>query len=135
MAVDRRRRFTVLATTAAAVALTAAFATGCDPDNPLDCLSDADTIADSITAINKAGAEAIEDPTRTEESITVIEKNLDKINEKTDDDKGHGKVDKAVDDLNDAIKDYNRAILNGDTHPDSGRIDAAADRLKSVCTS
>ncbi|MFG2959123.1 hypothetical protein ACGF5O_36070 [Streptomyces sp. NPDC048291] len=138
MAVDRRRRFTVLATTAAAVALTAALATGCDPDNPLDCLSNADSIADSVTAINKAGADAIQDPTRTEESITVIEKNLDKINDKTDgngDNKDHGKVDKAVDDLNEAIKDYNKAILNGDTHPDSSRIDAAADRLKSVCTS
>ncbi|MEU1168165.1 hypothetical protein ABZ372_51465, partial [Streptomyces sp. NPDC005921] len=74
MAVDRRRRFTVLATTAAAVALTAALATGCDPGDSLDCLTNADSIADSITAINKAGADAIEDPTRTEESITTIEK-------------------------------------------------------------
>lgn len=135
MAVDRRRRFTVLATTAAAVVLTAALATGCDPDDSLDCLTNADTIADSITAINKAGADAIQDPTRTEESISTIEKNLDKINDKTDDNADHGKVDKAVDDLNKAIKDYNKAILNGDTHPDSSRIDAAADELKSVCTS
>ena len=138
MAVDRRRRFTVLATTAAAVVLTAALATGCDPDDSLDCLTNADTIADSITAINKAGADAIQDPTRTEESISTIEKNLDKIDDKTDgndDNKDNGKVDKAVGDLNKAIKDYNKAILNGDTHPDSSRIDAAADELKSVCTS
>ncbi|MFD4605668.1 hypothetical protein ACFWPQ_47610 [Streptomyces sp. NPDC058464] len=130
MAVDRRRRFTVLATAAAAATLTAALATGCDPDDSLDCLTNADSIADSITAINRAGADAIEDPTRTEDSVTTIEKNLDKINDQTDD----GKVDKAVDDLNKAIKDYNKAILNGDTHPDSSRIDAAADRLKTVCT-
>ncbi|MCX5095680.1 hypothetical protein OOK36_43995 [Streptomyces sp. NBC_00365] len=130
MAVDRRRRFTALATAAAAVTLTAALATGCDPNDSLDCLTDADSIGDSITAINQAGADAIEDPTRTEDSITTIEKNLDKINDQSDD----GKVDKAVGDLNKAIEDYNKAILNGDTNPDSSKIDAAADRLKTVCT-
>ncbi|MEV6766245.1 hypothetical protein AB0N16_37580 [Streptomyces sp. NPDC051105] len=130
MAVDRRRRFTALATAAAAVTLTAALASGCDPDDSLGCLTNADSIADSITAINRAGADAIEDPTRTEDSITVIEKNLDKINDQTDD----GKVDKAVDDLNKAIKEYNKAVLNGDTNPDSSKIDTAADRLKTVCT-
>jgi hypothetical protein len=130
MAVDRRRRFTALTTAAAAVTLTAALATGCNPDDSLDCLTNADSIADSITTINRAGADAIKDPTRTEESITTIEKNLDKINDQTDD----GKVDKAVDDLNEAVEDYNKAILNGDTNPDSGRIDAAADKLKTVCT-
>ncbi|WP_406444542.1 hypothetical protein OHB00_46780 [Streptomyces sp. NBC_00631] len=130
MAADRRRRFTALATVAAAVTLTAALATGCNPNDSLDCLTSADSIADSITAINKAGADAAKDPTRTEESITTIENNLDKINNKADD----SKVDKAVDDLNKAIKDYNKAILNGDTNPDSSRIDAAADKLKTVCT-
>ena len=39
------------------------------------------------------------------------------------------------DDLNDAIKDCNKAIRDGDTNPDSGRIDAAADELTDVCTS
>ncbi|MEV7983131.1 hypothetical protein [Streptomyces sp. NPDC086519] len=130
MAIDRRRRTTALATAAAAVALTAALATGCDPDDSLDCLTNADSIADSITAINRAGADAIGDPARTEESVTAIEKNLDKINEKTDDDK----VGKAVEDLDKAIRDYNKAILNGETDPDPARIDAAAGKLKDVCT-
>ncbi|MFF7474241.1 hypothetical protein [Streptomyces sp. NPDC008092] len=130
MAVDRRRRTTALATAAAAVTLTAALATGCDPDDSLDCLTNADSISDSITAINQAGADAAKDPARTADSITTIEKNLDKINDRTDD----GKVGKAVDDLNKAIKDYNKAVLNGDTNPDSSKIDAAADRLKTLCT-
>ncbi|MGW5657335.1 hypothetical protein [Streptomyces humi] len=131
MAVNSRRRRTAFATAVGAVALTAGLATGCDPTDSLDCLSNADTIADSITAINKAGADAAKDPEQTQESIVTIQKNIDKINDKTDD----SKVDKAVDRLNKAIKDYNRAILNGDTNPDSSEIDAAADGLKSVCTS
>ncbi|MER7924309.1 hypothetical protein ABTY96_14475 [Streptomyces sp. NPDC096057] len=51
-----------------------------------------------------------------------------------DSDSGDGKVDKAVDDLDKALSDYNRSILNGDTTPDSSKIDAAADKLKDACT-
>jgi len=133
----RRRRITVIATAVAAVALTAGLATGCDPDSfddSLNCLQNADTITDSLKAIHEAGLDAVKDPTRTDESIDTIDKNLDKIadnTDSTDDDK----VDKAVDDLGDAIADYNKAVLNGDTHPDSGKIDDAADALRNVCTS
>ncbi len=129
-----RRRFTRLATAVAAVALTAGLATACEPDdfdNSLDCVSDADTISDSLKAIHEAGWDAAKDPSRTNESIDTIEKNLDKINDDTDD----SKVDEAADELNQAVKDYNQAVLNGDTDPDTGRIDAAADKLKDVCTS
>ncbi|MEU6349871.1 hypothetical protein ABZ896_11155 [Streptomyces sp. NPDC047072] len=129
----RRRTFTV-ATALTAAALTAVLVTGCDPDdvdNSLDCLSNADTISDSLKAIHEAGWDAVKDPSRTEESIETIDKNLDKINADTDD----SKVDKAVEDLDKAVRDYNKSILNGDTSPDSSRIDAAADRLKEVCTS
>ena len=111
--------------------------TGCEPDDldgSLNCLKNADTIGDSLRAIHEAGLDAAKDPTRTDESIDTIDKNLDKIADdtnSTDDDK----VDKAVDNLNDAVADYNKAILNGDTNPDSSRIDDAADELKNVCTS
>ncbi|MFD3588212.1 hypothetical protein [Streptomyces sp. NPDC058683] len=139
MTTRRHHRITAVATAAAAVALTATLATGCEFDDSLDCVSSADTIADSVTAIHQAGADAIEDPTRTQESIDTIEKNLDKINDKTDDksdDKtDDNKLDAAVDDLNTTIVNYNKAILNGDTSPDTSKIDAAADRLKDVCTS
>ncbi|MEU2735533.1 hypothetical protein ABZ656_08855 [Streptomyces sp. NPDC007095] len=134
MAADRRRgrRVATLATTLAAVALTAGLATGCDDvDNSLDCLQNADTIADSLKAINEAGLDAAKDPTQTDKSIETINKNLDKIGDRTDD----GKVDKAVDKLDKAVADYNKSILNGDTNPDSSKIDDAADELKNVCTS
>ena len=128
----RGRRIAAIATTVAAVTLTAGLLTGCeDLDNSLGCLSNADSIADSVKAIHEAGWDAVKDPSKTDDSIDTIDKNLDKINNDTDNDK----VDKAVDDLDKAIDDYNKSILNGDTNPDSSRIDAAADRLKDVCTS
>lgn len=80
----RGRRTAIIATSVAAVTLTAGLLTGCeDTDDALDCLTNADTISDSLKA----------------------------------------------------IEGYNKAILNGDTDPDSSRIDAAADELKDVCTS
>lgn len=134
----RRRRAFTIATAVTAVTLTVALASGCDPDdidNSLDCVSNADTISDSLKAIHEAGWDAAKDPSRTDESIDTIEKNLDKINDEANDDSNDSKVDNAVDDLDKAIKDYNKAILNGDTNPDSSEIDAAADRLTDVCTS
>ncbi|MGW3944049.1 hypothetical protein [Streptomyces phaeochromogenes] len=144
MAANRRpipvpaRRTVAVVTTLAAVTLAAGLLTGCEDDdlgNSLSCLKNADTIADSLKAIHEAGADAVKDPTRTDSSIDTIEKNLDRINDRTGGDRtDDDEVGKAVDDLNDAIKDYNKAILDGDTSPDSGRIDAAADELTDVCT-
>ena len=131
-----RRRIATIATAAAAVALTAGLVTGCEPDdvdNSLDCVRNYDTITDSLKAIHEAGLDAAGDPSRTDESIDTIEKNLDTIKDKNNaaDD---SKADKAVDDLHQAVADYNKAVLNGES-PDSGRIDKAADELKGVCTS
>ncbi|MGY4981836.1 hypothetical protein ACWCYL_32650 [Streptomyces sp. 900105755] len=131
MAVERRRRTTALATAAAAVALTAALATACTPsDASLDCLGEADSVADGITAVDRAATDAVKDPARTAESITTIENDLGKIKDRTDD----GKVGRAVDDLDKAVRDYDKAVLAGDTDPDPGGIDAAADRLRELCT-
>jgi hypothetical protein len=126
----RGRRSAAIATALAAVILTAGLVTGCDSTNgSLNCFKNAGTIADSLRAIHEAGLDASNDPTRTDKSIDTINKNLDKISDRTDD----GKVKKAVDKLSKAIKDYNKAVLNGDTNPDSGRIREAADELTDVC--
>jgi hypothetical protein len=107
------RRIAAIATAVAAVTLTAGLLTGCeDLDSSLDCLGNADSISDSVKAIHEAGWDAVKDPSKTDDSIDTIDKNLDK-----------------------AIDDYNKSILNGDTTPDSSKIDAAADRLRDVCTS
>lgn len=131
----RPRSSLSLVTALTAVALTAVLVTGCDPDgvdNSLDCVSHADTIADSIKAIHEAGWDAVKDPSRTEESIATIDENVDRIN-KIQSDSNDSEVDKAVKDLDQAIKDYNKSILDGDTTPDSGKVDAAADRLNDLC--
>jgi hypothetical protein len=139
MATDRprrprpRRRTAAIATSAAALALSVGLLTGCEFGDTLDCVSNADKISDSLRDIHRAGWDAVEDPTKTDESIDTIEKNLDKIDDETGGDDND--VDKAVDDLSEAVKDYNQSILDGDTSPDSSRIDAAADKLKDVCTS
>jgi hypothetical protein len=133
----RRRRSLAVVTALTAVALTAVLVTGCDPDdvdNSLDCVSNADTIADSVKAIHEAGWDAVKDPSKAEESIATIDKNLDEI-DKVRADSDDSEVDRALEDLDKAIADYNRAILDGDMNPDAGRIDAAADRLKDLCTS
>ncbi|MFD4878543.1 hypothetical protein ACFWOB_34945 [Streptomyces sp. NPDC058420] len=139
----RVRRTALFATATAAVALTAGLLTACDPTDPsdvsaasdsLNCLKNWNAISDSLKAIHDAGVDAAKDPTRTDESIATINRNLTKIEGDPDSDPGGGKVGKAVDDLDKAIADYNESILNGDTTPDSSKIDAAADKLKDVCT-
>ncbi|MEV5533851.1 hypothetical protein [Streptomyces prunicolor] len=134
MTTNRRRvrRTATLATTAAAVALTAGLLTACDPtdtsdtsgasqvSDSLECLRNWNTISDSLKAID----DAANDPTRTGESIAEIHAASD-----------DSKADKAVHDLNKAISDYNKSILNGDTNPGTGKIDAAAEKLKNACAS
>lgn len=125
------RRTTLLVSAAASVALCSGLLTACEwDDSVLGCHSNASTITDSVNAINRAGVDAIKDPTKTEESIKTIQKNIDTINDS--DDKDDKKVDKAVDDLKQAIEDYNRDVLNGDS-PDSSAVDKAAEKLKDVC--
>ncbi|MFC8431422.1 hypothetical protein [Streptomyces sp. NPDC057253] len=117
-----RSRILTVVTALTAVALTAVLVTGCDPDgadNSLDCVSWTDTLADGLRAVHEG------------DSPETIRKKLDRIGDETND----SKVEKAVKDLDKAVEDYNKAVLNGDTDPDSSRIDAAADRLKDLCTS
>ncbi|MGW1675518.1 hypothetical protein [Streptomyces sp. NPDC002324] len=127
-----RSRIAALGTGVAALALSAGLLTGCEFGDSLDCVSNADTIAESLRDIHRAGLDAAKDPARTGESIDTIEKNLDEIDDRADGD--DSEVDKAVDDLARAVEDYNKAILHGDTDPDSSGIDAAADELTDVCT-
>ncbi|WP_236067959.1 hypothetical protein, partial [Streptomyces brasiliscabiei] len=128
-----RRRTAALATGLAALVLSAGLLTGCEFGDSLDCVSNADTIAESLRDIHRAGLEAANDPARTGESVDTIEKNLDEISGRAADD-DDSEVDKAVDDLTTAVRDYNRSVLNGDTDPDTSRIDTAADELTDVCT-
>ncbi|MER6527932.1 hypothetical protein [Streptomyces sp. NPDC001508] len=127
----RRARITTIATVTAAVALTTGLATGCDAvDKALDCVRTADAIADNVTELQQAAENAATDPTRADEALDAIEKNLTKIGDKTDD----IDVNKAVDDLGDAVTGVRTAIKNGDSTPDIGPVTDAAGELTKVCT-
>lgn len=127
-----RGRRTALAATALAAALTMGFtATGCDAVNKaLDCVQTAETVADSVTALQQAVSDAANDPTKIDESLDSIEKNLQTLGDKTDD----ADVNKAVDSLKDAVTNVRAAVDKGDTSPDLSPVTAAAGELTKVCT-
>ncbi|MGN9756291.1 hypothetical protein [Streptomyces sp. SD31] len=134
MATSRRRRsrIAIAAAAVAAVGLTAGLTTGCDAVNKaLDCVQTADAIADSVTELQQAVENASNDPTQLEESLDSIDKNLDKIGDKTD----NADVNKAVDDLQQAVTNVRDAVKNGDETPDVSPVTDAAGELTKVCTS
>ena len=129
MAARHRRRTAAFAVAAVLVALPAAV--GCDAVNKaLDCVQTADSIADSVTDLQQAVENAANDPTQTQESLTSIENNLDKIGDKTD----NADVNKAVDDLQKAVANVRTAVKNGDNTPDVSPVTDAAGELTKVCT-
>jgi hypothetical protein len=128
---SRRSRIAV-ATTVAVIGLTAGLVTGCDAvDKAIDCVQTADTIADSVTGLQQAVENAANDPTQTDQSLNSIEKDLDKIGDKTD----NADVNKAVDDLRKAVDNVRTAVKNGDNTPDISPVTDAAGELTKVCTS
>lgn len=136
MAASRRsrssRRRIAIAATVAVIGLTAGLATGCDAvDKAIDCVQTADTIADSVTGLQQAVENAADDPTQTDQSLNSIEKDLDKIGDKTD----NADVNKAVDDLSEAVDNVRTAVKNGDDTPDISPVTDAAGELTKVCTS
>ncbi|KMS72440.1 hypothetical protein ACM01_23120 [Streptomyces viridochromogenes] len=133
MATSRRRRsrIAIAAAAIAAVGLTAGLTTGCDAvSKAMDCVQTADAIADSVTELQQAVEGAANDPTQLEESLTSIDKNLDKIGDKTD----NADVNKAVDDLQQAVTNVRDAVKNGDETPDVSPVTKAAGELTKVCT-
>ncbi|MFE1315780.1 hypothetical protein [Streptomyces sp. NPDC058755] len=133
MAASRRRgRLTAVAAVIATAALTAGLTTGCDAVNKaLDCMQTAESIADSVTELQTAVEKASDDPTQLDQALASIDKNLEKIGDKTDD----ADVNKAVDNLNKAVENVRTAIKNGDNTPDVSPVTDAAGELTKVCTS
>ncbi|MFJ6723304.1 MULTISPECIES: hypothetical protein [unclassified Streptomyces] len=127
----RRHRVTLVAATTAAVALTLGLTTGCDAvSKALDCVQTADSIADSVTDLQQAVENTANDPAQTQESLNSIEKNLDTIGDKTD----NTDVNKAVEDLRDAVTNVRTAVRDGDNTPDLSPVTDAAGELTKVCT-
>jgi hypothetical protein len=131
MAANRRRRPRRTTAIAAPALLAALALTGCDTvDTALDCVRTADSIADSVTDLQQAVQNAANDPTRADQALNSIEKNLRSIGDKTD----NADVDKAVDDLDKAVARVRTALNNGDRTPALTPVTDAAGELTKVCT-
>ena len=132
MAASRRRgrRHTAIAAVAATTALTAVLLSGCDAvDKALDCVQTADTIADSVTRLQQAVENASNDPTQIDDAITSIGNDLDKIDNRTD----NADLDKATQDMREALTNVRTAVRNGDNTPDLSGVTDAAGELTKVC--
>ncbi|MFJ4715686.1 hypothetical protein [Streptomyces sp. NPDC088785] len=129
MAARRHRRIALLAVAAALTAVPAAV--GCSAvDKALDCVQTADSIADSVTDLQQAVENASNDPSRTDEALASIDRNLDDIGDRTD----NADVSRAVGDLGRAVGDVRTSIRNGDETPDVTPVTDAAGELTKVCT-
>ncbi|MET7362738.1 hypothetical protein ABZS76_30515 [Streptomyces sp. NPDC005562] len=127
----RHRRIATAVATALIVIPAGVGLVGCDAvSKALDCVQTADTIADSVTDLQQAVENAGDDPAAADRALDDIGKNLDKIDEKTDD----TDVNKAVDHLDQAVGNVRTAIRNGDATPDVGPVTDAAGELTKVCT-
>jgi len=112
--------------------LTVGLVAGCDSSgDSAACFPSGSSIAASLIAIHEAGLDAENNPEQTGESISIINENLARIGDRTD----NASVNEAVDNLNTSIANYNRSILDGDTHPDTSAINNAVDELANACTS
>jgi hypothetical protein len=132
MAARHRRRTITAAFAAVAVLAAMGASAGCDAVNKaIDCVQTADAIADSVTDLQQAVENAANDPTHTDTALYSIEKNLDKIGDKTD----NVDVNKAVDDLRTAVTNVREAVKRGDRTPDVAPVTDAAGELTKVCTS
>ncbi|MGV9287804.1 hypothetical protein [Streptomyces sp. NPDC003719] len=128
---SRRRRTAYAAAALTAAALTVGLTTGCDAvGKALDCVQTADAIADSVTSLQQAVENASDDPARLEESLDSIDKDLDRIGDRTD----NADVNKAVDDLGKAVDNIRTSVRNGDNTPDISPVTDAAGELTKVCT-
>jgi len=113
MTANRRHRRCAAAIAAAAAMLTVGLVAGCDSSgDSAACFPSGSSIAASLIAIHEAGLDAENNPEQTGESISIINDNL-----------------------NTSIANYNRSILDGDTHPDTSAINNAVDELANACTS
>ncbi|RST12342.1 hypothetical protein E2C00_05545 [Streptomyces sp. WAC05374] len=125
----RRRRTAALAAATAVLALTGAV--GCGAlDKAMDCVQAADAIATSVDKLSQAVSSATDDPTRLNESLNEIDKELDSLKDKTD----NADLSKAVDDLGMGVDSVRTAVENGDTTPDIKPVTDAATEIGKVCT-
>ncbi|MFJ3311148.1 hypothetical protein ACIPSA_51205 [Streptomyces sp. NPDC086549] len=127
----RRGRATAVITGAAIALATGLTTTGCDAAHrTLDCVRTANSIADSITDLQQAARAAALDPSKSDTYFAPVNKNLKAIGHQTD----NVDVNKAVDDLGQAVDNVSASIKKGDKSPDLSPVKDSAGELTRACT-
>jgi len=125
-----RHRFTAVATLAAA-ALLVPLTTGCDAvDKALDCGRLAVEISNDVDNLQDAVTGATLDPTEADKVLDALDKDIDKVGDRTDD----TDVGKTLDHLRKALDNVQTSVDSGD-HPDLTPVKDATAELSKVCTS
>ena len=127
----RRGRVTVVITVAATALATGLTITGCDAAHrTMDCVRTANSIADNISDLQQAAQDAALDPSKADTYFAPIKKNLKAIGHQTD----NVDVNKAADDLGQAVENVSESIKKGDKNPDLSPVKDSAAELTKACT-
>ncbi|MGW7528886.1 hypothetical protein [Streptomyces sp. NPDC054783] len=127
----RQGRATAVTTVAAIAIATGLTATGCDAAHrTLDCVRTANAIADSVSDLQQSARDAALDPSKADTYFAPINKKLKAIGHQTD----NVDVNKAVDDLGQAVDNVSASIKNGDKSPDLSPVKDSAGELTKACT-
>ncbi|ADI09809.1 secreted protein [Streptomyces bingchenggensis BCW-1] len=122
----RASAFTALAAVAIAMPITA----GCSAvEKAIDCAQLAVDITTDVDDLQDAVGGAVVDPQDADKILDALDKDIDKIKDKTD----NADVGKAVDDLQKAVDNVQTAIDKGQD-PDLTPVKDAAGELTKVCS-
>lgn len=122
-------RFTAI-TTLAAAALLVPLTTGCDAvDKALDCGRLAVEISNDVDNLQDAVTGAALDPTEADKVLDALDKDIDKVGDRTDD----TDVGKAIDHLQKALDNVQTSVDSGN-RPDLTPVKDATGELTKVCT-
>ncbi|MGX1027516.1 hypothetical protein [Streptomyces sp. SAI-097] len=123
------RRRTVV--TVAAVLLTLPAVAACDElDKAVDCVQTADSLAVSVTKLEKA-LSSTEDgnAARAQQAMDDIDTELAELREKTED----SELEEAVDELTVTLRPVREAVTKGDSSPNLRPASEAAAEVVKVC--
>ncbi|MCB5179627.1 hypothetical protein [Streptomyces antimicrobicus] len=120
-----------LAAVALAAALTLPALTACGAiSTALDCANTAVTITEGVADLQQAVSNAGNSPQDAQNALNKIDQNLKKIGDQTD----NADLKKALDSMNQAVKNVRTAIEQGNPTPDVKPVADAAAELSKVCT-
>ncbi|WP_435243235.1 hypothetical protein [Streptomyces cucumeris] len=130
MAARRPHRRTTATLALAAVALTVPLAVGCSAvEKAFDCAQLAVDISNDVDKLQKAVSGVASDPTQANEAVDSLDKDIDKLDDRTD----NADVKKAVNHLQTAVHNVKKDLDKGNT-PDMTAVKEATSELTKECS-